>query len=124
MAESNPGEPLAATVGEQLREKAELEQRSDEERRASDRQHEQVERKKADEREAVLRHTGGEKRLRPRRTARGPGESRTRLPSWAVPAAIVAGMWFTRRSRLVLVAGVAVGAALIAARAQERIEAY
>jgi MYXO-CTERM domain-containing protein len=60
-----------------------------------------------------------------RRLAASP--SRTpppHLPSWAVPAALVAGLWFARRRRAAVLAGVGLGAALMAAFAQDRLEAY
>jgi hypothetical protein len=41
-----------------------------------------------------------------------------------VPAAIVAGLWFARRRRAAVLAGVGLGAALMAAFAQDRLEAY
>jgi len=60
-----------------------------------------------------------------RRLAASPPRRPPRhLPSWAVPAAIVAGLWFARRRRAAVLAGVGLGAALMAAFAQDRLEAY
>jgi hypothetical protein len=64
------GEPLTASVRDILDEHEETARRADEERRAEEAERERASRRKADEERAALRHTGGERRLRPRRDAR------------------------------------------------------
>ena len=63
------GEPLTASVRDILDEHAETERRADEEREAGQAERERMARHKAEEEEAVLRLTGGERRIRPRRRA-------------------------------------------------------
>lgn len=107
------GEPLSASVGEQLREKAHQEREAAGEAQASGRQRERVERRKSTERREVLRHTGGERRVRPRRDAggrRGGGDV-----AWvgvAGAGAFLAAVGLAREGGLLLVAA---GALLVAA---------
>jgi hypothetical protein len=63
------GEPLTASVKDILDEHADAERRAAEERRAEEATRERVLRRKAEEEETVLRHTGGQRRLRPSRRA-------------------------------------------------------
>jgi hypothetical protein len=64
------GEPLTASVRDILDEHADTARRADEERRAEEAERERLARRKAEEAETALRHTGGERRLRPRRDVR------------------------------------------------------
>jgi hypothetical protein len=67
--ESISGEPLTASVRDILDEHAEAQRRADEERRADEAERERAVRRKAEEERTILRHTGGKRRLRPRRDA-------------------------------------------------------
>lgn len=64
------GEELKATVGEQLREKAHLEEEAERERRGAEERESAVERHKQAERSEVARHVGAEGWPDARRTAR------------------------------------------------------
>jgi hypothetical protein len=101
-------QPLTASVVEQLREKAHLDEASAAEARASERQHERVARRKAEEQETVLQHTGGERRLRPPRAAVAGGAAEWAWIGVAGAGAALAGVGLARRGGLaLLLAGVA-----------------
>jgi hypothetical protein len=103
--------PLTASVGEQLVEKADADQDAAAARDAEEQRHARVERRKADERDVVLRHTGGERRLRPRRDlpigARRRPATRRRSALWA-GAAVLAVAAVGGVGRALLAAGVIV----------------
>jgi biotin carboxyl carrier protein len=91
------GGTLEATVGEQLRAKAEQELKAEEAKHEDERRHAQVEHKKADERAVALMHTGGKRRVKPPRAARAKAAAAPGAPvagsdasRWMIGAALAA----------------------------------
>jgi hypothetical protein len=98
--ETTPGAPLTASLGEQLEEKAHLDEARDAERRAEEERRAALDRHKADERENAARHASA-------RPAGGRGGgSGARIPgpgwrryAWGAAAAAVVGMVMARIAR-------------------------
>ncbi len=83
---AGPGELLAASVAEQLREKADLDKEADEERRAAEERAAVVERHKDDEREVAREHGGDPETFRSAReiARRRPVRRRPRAETWFI----------------------------------------
>jgi Flp pilus assembly protein TadB len=107
-------------VGEQLREKAQAERQAGTERASEERRQEQLERHKAEERELALRHSGGERRPRPRQAYR---DTPPNAWWWAGAATLVIGFVSGARGRqLLLGTGVLLLTARAIVRALDRAE--
>jgi hypothetical protein len=111
------GEPLTASVEDILEEHEDAERRSLEERRSEEAERQRIARRKADEERTVMRHTGGERRLRPRRDASarggapgGAGEASGLDPRLLVGGAVLGVILAGGVRRLILLGAVAAGA--------------
>src|SRR5512141_1112691 len=81
--EQGGGEPLAASVGEQVERKQALDERAEAERQEAKREAQRVERRKADEREEVEKHLGPEAATPEGwRAARDEARARGRRSAW------------------------------------------
>jgi hypothetical protein len=111
MANQGDRSGLSASVGEQLREKAQAERQAGAERASGQRRQEGLERHKAEEREAALRHSGGDPRPRPRQAS---DDTPPNAWWWAGAATLAIGFASGARGRQLLFG---TGFLLLAARA-------
>lgn len=112
--EGRPQEPLAASIGDQLRTKDALDARADEEKRADEQAQARVERHKEAERAEVARHLGAAATpsgwREAREGARERGREEARLRDWGGRGLPLAGiglalLGFVLRRRWVAAAG-------------------
>jgi hypothetical protein len=111
------GEPLTASVKDILEEHEDAERRSLEERKTEEAERQRVARRKAEEERTVMRHTGGERRLRPRRDANARGRNSGSAgaasgldPRLLVGGAVLGMVLAGGVRRLILLGAVAAGA--------------
>lgn len=118
--EGNRPQPLTASLGEQLRGKAQSEQQANAKRQADERRQQGLDRRKAEERELALRHSGGALRPRPRRAY---PETPSSTWGWAVVVTLLIGLLSgVRGKKLLLGTGALVLAARFVAGASGRAE--
>jgi hypothetical protein len=123
---ANEGDPsgLSASVGEQLRGKAEAERQASAERASEASRQQRVERQKAEEREVALRHSAGARKPRPRQAY---GDTPPNAWWWSAVAMLLVGFVSGVRGRrlligtLTLVLGARIVAAALRRAEEERL---